>query len=495
MRSRASACIWPLIKPVVAAKKEPMDMVTIVWSMVASACLTLGLVHGLVWWQHREKLDRLWFALLAVSTAWFAYFEWSSLRAMGPQSYLEGIRWMQVPTWCMFVCMVGYVLTHLREGNRGLAGLAVGLRTLSVVLAFTLDTGVHFREITGLQRVMFLGTEVTLPVGSPSLLMLVPHGALVAMLVFVVGAAITVWRRGEHRLAVLVGGSVGFFVTLGALQSILGFWQVIKIPPGGSLYFLALLFVTAFELSMETKRVKALSVELAETRAKSREQVAHFGRVASLGGISVTLAHEINQPLGIILSNAQAAERMLAKDPPDLPEVRAILADIVRENLRASAVIQRTRELLQRKEVSRELVNLSDLAGEVFAIMRRPLQARQVTLAAELAAGLPLVSVDRIQLQQVLLNLMLNACEAMAANPPSERRLSVATRVEGGAVCLAVTDSGPGLPSDVEKILRPTSPPNRRAWAWACRSAGRLSLRTRANSWPSRPHRAGPYFG
>lgn len=432
-----------------------MQLITIIWSMVASACLTLGLVHGLVWWQHREKLDRLFFALLAGATAWYAYFEWSSLQAIGPDNYVAGIRWMQVPVWFMFVCMVGYVLTHLRAGSRWLAALAVGLRTVSVILAFSLDSGIHFTTITGLERVVFFGAEVTLPIASPNKLMLLPHGALVLLLFFVAGAARTVWRRGEQRRALLVGGGILFFVTLGSLQAILCFWQIVKIPPGGSLYFLGPLFVTALELSLETKRVKTLAVELHETRERSREQVAHLGRVATFGEISVTLAHEMNQPLGIILSNAQAAQRLLAKDPPDLVEVRTILADIVSENLRASEVIVRMRALLRRSAVHHESLNLNEVATQVFAIMRVPLRSAEVTLTHDLTESPAWVSADRIQLQQVLLNLMLNACEAMASIPPAARRLSIVTGREGSTVCLSVTDAGPGLPDNVEQIFQP----------------------------------------
>lgn len=432
-----------------------MDWITIIWSMIASASLTLGLVHALVWWQHREKLDRLFFALLAVSTAWFAYFEWTALHAKSAENYATGFRWLQLPTWCMVAFLIGYVLTHLRAGNWWIAGLAVGLRTLSVVLNFFVVPSLHFVEITGLEHVVIMGAKVTLPVGSPSLLMLVPHASLVCLLIFVAGAALTVWRRGERRRAVLVGGSIVFFVLLAALQTILGFWQIAKVPPGGSLFFLALLFVTALELSMETTRVKALSAELRETQASSREQVAHLSRVATFGEISVALAHEMNQPLGIILSNAQAAQRLLAKDPPDLSEVRAILADIVSENQRTSEVVARMRALLRRSEVNHESIDLGEICVQVIAIMRVTLRDHGVAVTHEAAGAPVLVSADRVQLQQILLNLMLNACEAMSSQPASTRQLHIHTRREGAHALLSVADSGPGLPPNVDQIFQP----------------------------------------
>jgi signal transduction histidine kinase len=432
-----------------------MSWVTVIWSMVAATSLTLGMVHVLVWWQNPEKSERLLFSLMTIATAWMALGELAMMKAPGPEVFATALRWYHVPVWLNMLALIGFVFVRLRAGRRGLAGLAVGLRSLTLVVNFAVPPNVNFREITGLRLVPLLGDWVALPVGRPNPWMAVAQLALLVLIAFLIEASITVWRRGEKRQAVLTGGSMVFFVTMGTLQAILGFWHLVDIPGGGSLYFLGMIVTMAFDLSLETKRAANLEVELRDTQERKRQQVAHLGRVATFGEISVSLAHEMNQPLGIILSNAQAAQRLLAKEAPDLGEVREILGDIVREDLRASEVIQRMRALLRRGEVSRQRLDLNEVAGEVFHLLRHELARREVVLSHDLREGLPAVSADRVQLQQVLLNLLLNACEAMEADAPETRRLHVATAGEGRTVSLAVTDAGRGLPAEVEQIFEP----------------------------------------
>ena len=134
-----------------------------------------------------------------------------------------------------------------------------------------------------------------------------------------------------------------------------------------------------------------------------------------LGELSGSLAHELNQPLAAILSNAQAALRFLAGDPADLDEVRNILKDIVEDDARAGEVIKRLRALLRNDEVQYRPLDVNEVALDVLRLMRSDLQNRRVTVSTELAAGLPLVEGDRVQLQQVLINLVMNGCEAWTA--------------------------------------------------------------------------------
>ena len=432
-----------------------MSWATICWSMAAAASLTLGLVHLMVWWQNREKTDRLLFFAMTWATAWMAYCELGMMKARAPEEFATMLRWYHVPVWLNFIAVAGFVLIHLRAGRLWLAALALAMRTITLGINFAFPPALNFRELTGLRMVPFLGEEVALAVGRPSPWMALAQGALLVLLVFVVDASITVWRRGEKRRAVLTGGSIAFFIFAGTLQAILAYWHILDIPGGGSLYFLGMLMVTAFDLTLETKRAATLEVELRDTRESKHQEVAHLGRVAAFGEISVSLAHEMNQPLGIILSNAQAAQRLLARESPDLKEVGEILKDIVSEDLRASEAIQRMRALLKRGEVNRQQVAVNEVAAEVFHLMKNELARREVVLSRELAENLPAASADRIQLQQVLLNLMLNACEAMAANDPGQRSLHVSTASDGKTVGIQVTDTGRGLPEEVEQIFQP----------------------------------------
>lgn len=186
-----------------------------------------------------------------------------------------------------------------------------------------------------------------------------------------------------------------------------------------------------------------------------RQQLAHLSRVASLGVLSGSLAHELNQPLGIILSNAQAAQDLLSAEQPDLAELRDILADIVSEDRRAGDVIKRLRAMLRRGEVSPQLIDVNANVQEVLRLARSDLIARGVLVQCDFVDPLPKILADRVQLQQVILNLIINACDAMIANAPAERVLAITTTTDGAEVRVAVRDRGVGLPEDVEALFQP----------------------------------------
>jgi two-component system, LuxR family, sensor kinase FixL len=186
-----------------------------------------------------------------------------------------------------------------------------------------------------------------------------------------------------------------------------------------------------------------------------RDNLMHLTRVSTLGALSGSLAHELNQPLGIILSNAQAAQELLAQQPPDVAEVQNILQDIVAADRRAGEVIARLRAMFRRGELSRQPLQLNQVIEEVLQISRADLLARGVTVARELGDGLPPVAGDHVQLQQLILNLVLNAADAMAANAPGKRLLTVTTMLRQERVVASVRDEGHGLPPDPECLFQP----------------------------------------
>jgi PAS domain S-box-containing protein len=194
----------------------------------------------------------------------------------------------------------------------------------------------------------------------------------------------------------------------------------------------------------------------AELEARElRDNLTHLTRVNTLGALSGSLAHELNQPLGIILSNAQAAQELLAQAPPDVAEVQAILADIVKADRRAGEVIERLRALLKHGKICLQPLPLNQALEEVLHLTRADLIGRGITVRRELAPDLPPVAGDRVQLQQLVLNLILNAADAMAANAPGTRRLHLQTQLHQGHVRASVRDEGSGLPTNVERLFQP----------------------------------------
>ena len=196
----------------------------------------------------------------------------------------------------------------------------------------------------------------------------------------------------------------------------------------------------------------------AEAEAEQRrKEVTHLTRVGILGELSGALAHELNQPLTAILSNAQAAQRLLAKDPVALDEVREILGDISSDDKRAGNVVARLRALMKKGEVKSLPVNLNDRANDVLELVHSELIERNVAVTTRLGPSLPDVRGDRVQLQQVLLNLIVNACEAMSDTDSRDRSLVVSTTHDGDSnLRLTVADRGPGISSDlVDRIFEP----------------------------------------
>jgi PAS domain S-box-containing protein len=188
-----------------------------------------------------------------------------------------------------------------------------------------------------------------------------------------------------------------------------------------------------------------------------RDELAHTGRLSTMAQLASGLAHELNQPLGAILRNAEAAQLLLQKGPPDLDEVRAILADICKDDHRAGEVIDHMRALLKRRGLERVELDCAELVHAVLVLVKPDAATRKVRLAVEVPATLPPVRGDRVHLQQVLLNLILNGMDAMAEVPAQQRRLVVRARqADAGTVEVAIADAGRGVEAaKLERLFEP----------------------------------------
>ena len=190
---------------------------------------------------------------------------------------------------------------------------------------------------------------------------------------------------------------------------------------------------------------------------RQRNELAHLSRVTMLGTLSGSIAHELNQPLTAILSNAQAALRLLAREGANLNEVRDTLNDIVEDNRRASDVIQRLRLLLKKGDSRHQPLALNDLVKDTLKLVHSDLVRNRVKAHTRLALELPAISGDPVQLQQVLLNLIMNACSAMVRSPAADRKLVVRTALfKGQSVRVSIKDQGSGIPTgNLQHIFDP----------------------------------------
>jgi len=205
-----------------------------------------------------------------------------------------------------------------------------------------------------------------------------------------------------------------------------------------------------------------LAVALEERSRAEREaheqrlQLTHLSRVAMLGEMSGGLAHELNQPLTAILSNAQAAEHLIANKTIDNQELREILRDIISSNQRAGEIIRRLRALFKRGETHLERLDANELVRETLSLAQGDLATRSIAPVLKLAPGALAIHGDRIQLEQVMLNLILNAAEAMAAHTAAERTLTVRSAGNDSWVYVSFADRGPGFaPELIEKLFEP----------------------------------------
>jgi hypothetical protein len=224
--------------------------------------------------------------------------------------------------------------------------------------------------------------------------------------------------------------------------------------PGGRRYWAA----TYSPLRLETERVESALVlardltdhmRASERLRDAQAALAHANRIATVGQLTVSIAHEVNQPIGALVTNAHAALRLLKAEPPDLERTSEALKDIVKDGRRVSEVIDRVRALVKKKPTQIDLLNINEVVKETIALTREELLKKGVSMQTDLAGDLPSIRGDRVQLQQVIMNLVVNAVEAMSDADEEARVLHIGTaRDREDAILITVRDSGPVLNSE-----------------------------------------------
>ena len=692
-----------------------MSWVTFVWAWVIGACTTMALPHLLIALTRRTWEDLL-FGLTALGVAGVAVGELAVMHAHTTEEIGRAVQWTHIPVFLVVIGIVGFVRAYFGTGRLWLGLTACGLRFVSLILNFVFPPNLNFRQITALRHFDFLGDTIAMPEGVMNPWMRLGELSSLLVLIFVIDASLTLWRRGTleaRRRAVVVGGSIVVFIVLAAGISALIHAQVLQLPYLISFPFLGVILAMGFELGQDILRAgqterrlrlsedalresevrmslaasagnlglwmwdirrdhlwlskkgrslfgwsesqplslatllgsvypkdrarleqivqNALSSQeeyeseyrikhrsgetrwiygygraefdaqgqatvmrgvirditkrklaqeaLRESEARFRTvadvapvmiwmsgpdklcnflnkgwleftgrteaeefgkgwmdgvhpedlehcldtyekafdarepftmeyrlrrkdgeyrwmlvtgtprfdaagvfvgyigscldiadrkqaeldhqlqsmELARVGRLALMGELAASLAHEVNNPLGAMVTNANAGQRMLTRDQLGTEELRELLDDIISDGHRAREVIEGIRNMVRKSEAVRSLISLDEVIRDLLRIVRADATAKQVTLIAEVDANAGVVLGDRVQLLQVLLNLTLNAFEALSGVRAEDRRVVIrAEPVNNGQVCVSVRDSGSGFsPGIVDQLFDP----------------------------------------
>ena len=227
-----------------------------------------------------------------------------------------------------------------------------------------------------------------------------------------------------------------------------------RVPGGDRWYTISVVPLHVSKGGAVVSHTEITERKRAELEAQqARQELAHFSRVSTIGELAASLAHELNQPLSGALANARAALRMLEATPPDLVEIRSTLSDIVDDNKRAAEVIRRLRGLLRKGEVRFSGLDLNGLIRDVAKLLSSDAVIRNIAVRLELDPNPLFVSADAVQIQQVVLNLLLNAMEAMTGCAENGRTITVRTENTELAVHVSVQDAGPGLGEGTQDLI------------------------------------------
>jgi two-component system sensor kinase FixL len=267
-----------------------MSWITMLWSMDAALCFTLAGIYLLVWCKQREGWVHLLFSCNALAAGAIAGLELTSMRAETTAQYGALIQWAHLPIWILVVSLVWFVRLYFRAGRPWLAWSVCGLRTLALVLNFLFTPNLNYREITSLRHLSWWGGEtVSAPVGVPNPWTLIGQLSVLLLFIFIVDATITVWRRGDRRRALVVGGSAIFFIALSLGESALVIWRVIESPFFVSFPYLGIIAAMGYELSSDLLGAAQLAKRFQATEVALRESEAHINLVANAANLGLWL--------------------------------------------------------------------------------------------------------------------------------------------------------------------------------------------------------------
>jgi signal transduction histidine kinase len=407
--------------------------------------MMLGSIHLLFWFRKRSSPVYLLSSLMAFSAGVSAMLELGLLLTESLDRYRVLMFWENVVVFMILIPMVWFIQAYFGTGRRWLAVIITLLWILGLLANFISSHSLTFYEINELKHLStFWGEAFTIPLGTENPWKWVADIASLLILVYVGDAAVRLWRQGGQQTALVIGGGIILFILVAGIHTPLVDAGVIATPYMISFAFLAIIITMSYQLAVDAMRTAQYAQELQQ----SQQAVERLARANLLGELSSTLAHELNQPLSAILSNAQAGRRLLASESVKRADLGDILEDIIRDDQRAADIIQRLRTLLQTGEAVHEPLDINAVLKETIGLLSGEINQRQVTLTLAFAKDLPEVLAGRTEIQQVAINLILNALNALSDIPSAQRQLIIRTSRHNDKVEVTVRDNGRGISDD-----------------------------------------------
>lgn len=436
-----------------------MEIVTILWSAGAGSAIALSAMCGWVWVVERRSPAMLMLCLLGAAAATSAHFEIGMMKSLTPAEYGEWVQWYHLPTYVALLAQVFFVHYYLRTDRRWLLWTFVVVRTVVLVTNFSVHPNLAFSSIDSLNEVTLLGEPVSIvgeavPNGLQSLAVV----SLILLMTYLIDAVIEGWLKGDDATkrkasAVALGIVVPLLGTITYTQLLV--FGFVHAPLTNAFWYLGTLLLMAVELGRDFIQRGRMQAEAAELRST----VSRVERAAVLGQLASALAHELTQPLQAMTANLAAARKHLSAEKPNVNELREILDDVDSDQRRSKELIARLRTLFpQTRPIDLQAVQIEDVLGDVVSLVRAEASSKSVVIDLVVPMRLPRVSADRVQLSQVLLNLLANGIDAVESRPPDARRIVVEVQAtdENREVEIIVRDSGPGIPSALgDNIFKP----------------------------------------
>lgn len=451
----------------------------------ATACFVISLMHGILWFRSGRNRTYLLAVIASVAAGCIAIIDLLQILSADIETHVAMSRYMHVGLLVLLVSLVMLVRSYLDSGPRWLIVLIAGLFTITVAQSMVLPYGVIHSEITELMRVEAPWGEAFYVARGPlNPGKYIGDSVVVLILVFIGIASMGAARKGLRRRAILIGGSAAVFVLSAGTLAILQDAGIVAVPL--AIPSLFLIVIGALTVGVVNEALEA---------AEAEREVAQLRRIMTLGEMVGGLTHEINQPLSAILSNAQAARRFLSKDNVDLDEIREIVDDVIADDKRASDIVDGFRSMLRRDTGNSTAADVIEAVAAAVRLVKGDFHAHDIPLRLELQPDHTPVQADAVELEQVLVNLLLNAARATAGNGRTKRHVTVTCEELDGVARFSVRDRGHGIDDDMmEKLFEPFTSGNEDGLGLGLSVCKRIVERSGGKIWAMQREGGGAVF-